>query len=78
MHGLGSNWERGWTFIDESENGKNWLKDTDMLPAEVPNARIIAFAYESTWLGPEAITQRLRSIAVQFLSALMMSRKVRY
>ncbi|KAL8981466.1 MAG: hypothetical protein Q9205_003757 [Flavoplaca limonia] len=46
-----------------------------MLPAAVPNSRILRFGYESQWLGKDAIQQRLSSVAEQLLRGLMESRK---
>ncbi|RYP81620.1 hypothetical protein DL770_005828 [Monosporascus sp. CRB-9-2] len=48
VHGLGSdvNWSWAW------KNGAkcvHWLKDPEMLPAIIPNARIMAYSYESRW-----------------------------
>ncbi|KAI0849586.1 hypothetical protein F5Y00DRAFT_261371 [Daldinia vernicosa] len=51
VHGLGSNVDWSWTW--KGEDGKppyvHWLKDPDMLPAVVPNARIMTYCYESRW-----------------------------
>ncbi|KAI1452155.1 hypothetical protein F4805DRAFT_46261 [Annulohypoxylon moriforme] len=48
VHGLGSNVDWSWTWKD-GERKVHWLKDPDMLPATVPNARIITYSYESRW-----------------------------
>lgn len=37
-----------WTYKDGSKH-VHWLKDPEMLPAVVPNARIMVYNYESKW-----------------------------
>jgi pimeloyl-ACP methyl ester carboxylesterase len=37
--------------MGESQKLVNWLKDADMLQSKIPNARILAFNYDSTWLS---------------------------
>ncbi|KAJ6256869.1 NACHT-domain-containing protein [Drechslerella dactyloides] len=77
VHGLGEHPDKAWTYCSEQTNHKdvNWLKDTDMLPAELPKARIMTFGYNSTWYGPEAVRQRLSNIAKEMLTDLMYERK---
>jgi hypothetical protein len=41
-----------------------------MLPSTVPTARIMRFAYESQWLGKEAVHQRLPLVADRLLCGL--------
>ncbi|KAK1244162.1 hypothetical protein MKX08_002300 [Trichoderma sp. CBMAI-0020] len=50
-HGLGSNADWSWVWQDKTGQRRrvHWLKDPDMLPAVVPNARILAYNYESPW-----------------------------
>ncbi|OAA33893.1 pfs domain-containing protein [Beauveria brongniartii RCEF 3172] len=48
VHGLGSDADWSWICKD-GEKHINWLRDPDMLPAQVPRARIIVYRYESTW-----------------------------
>ncbi|KAI4191398.1 MAG: hypothetical protein LQ348_003532 [Seirophora lacunosa] len=70
VHGIGADPDRTWTT-----GGVNWLKDEYMLPAALPNSRILRFGYESQWLGKDAIQQRLSSVAEQLLRGLMETRK---
>lgn len=51
VHGLGSNVDWSWTWQDKTSPGSsvNWLSDSDMLPAVVPNARILVYNYYSRW-----------------------------
>ncbi|KAM0216980.1 hypothetical protein ACHAQD_007699 [Fusarium lateritium] len=53
VHGLGSNVDRTWTWrgTGHSQKTVNWLNDPDMLQSKIPNARILAFNYDSTWLS---------------------------
>jgi hypothetical protein len=71
VHGIGADPDRTWT-----RDGVNWLRDENMLPQAVPQARIMRFGYESQWLGREAIQQRLPVVADQLLRSLTGSRKV--
>ncbi|KAK6346638.1 hypothetical protein TWF696_006758 [Orbilia brochopaga] len=77
VHGLGEHPDKAWTYSSEQADHKdvNWLKDTDMLPAELPKARIMTFGYNSTWYGPEAVKQRLSNIAKEMLTDLVYERK---
>lgn len=52
----------------------NWLADENMLPAKVPDSRIMTFNYESKWLLG-APKQRRSSCAIQLLTALDNKRK---
>ena len=54
----------------------NWLKDTHMLPAIVPNARIMRYGYQSQWVGDEAISQKASTVAQRLLLTLRRARKV--
>ncbi|KAI0101549.1 hypothetical protein GGR51DRAFT_563451 [Nemania sp. FL0031] len=47
VHGLGSNVDWSWTWQDNEGHRVHWLKD--LLPNLIPNARIIAYNYESKW-----------------------------
>lgn len=63
--GLGANPEFTWT-----RNKVDWLRDSNMLPRSVTNARIMVFEYESQWFGRGSINQRLSSVADQLVQAL--------
>ncbi|KAK3357688.1 hypothetical protein B0T25DRAFT_166748 [Lasiosphaeria hispida] len=49
VHGLGSSVDWSWTWRDKSGQSPpvHWLRD--LLPAIVPNARIIVYNYDSKW-----------------------------
>ncbi|KAK5996960.1 Vegetative incompatibility HET-E-1-like protein [Cladobotryum mycophilum] len=50
VHGLGSNVDWSWTWKEKGcEKSTHWLKDPEMLPLKVPNSRIMAYNYDSTW-----------------------------
>lgn len=81
VHGLGSNPDRAWVRKVKSPEGAkpedgekkvNWLKD--LLPAQVPHGRIMAFNYESKW-HRDAPKQRRSLCADQLLSAIDNVRK---
>jgi hypothetical protein len=74
VHGLGAN--PAWAWIrktEDEETGEerkiNWLKDENMLPLDIPNARIMTFNYESKWIA-DAPKQGRFSCAEQLLTAL--------
>lgn len=54
----------------------NWLADDDMLPGRLPNARIMAFGYDSIWFGQDPIKVSVSNIATRLLSTLQSVRKV--
>ncbi|KAG9249645.1 uncharacterized protein F5Z01DRAFT_473127 [Emericellopsis atlantica] len=51
VHGLGANVDWSWTWKDPEppERHVKWLQDDNMLPAVVPNSRILLYNYDSTW-----------------------------
>ena len=55
--------------------GVHWLKDDNMLPKVIPNARISVFGYRSQWFGPDAVEIRLSQIAADLLHAIKLDRK---
>lgn len=54
----------------------NWLSHHDMLPSQVPNARIMVFNHDSRWYGEDAVSLRLDPLASSFLRAVIDERKV--
>ena len=72
VHGLGATPD--WAWIRKVKTGDqeklvNWLVDGNMLPAKLPNSRIMTFNYESKWLLA-APKQRRHLCAIQLLTAL--------
>jgi hypothetical protein len=47
-----------------------------MLPAVVPNARIMQYGYMSQWFGDDAIRQKASTVADRLLRALKRERRV--
>ncbi|KAL8816780.1 MAG: hypothetical protein Q9191_008267, partial [Dirinaria sp. TL-2023a] len=80
IHGIGAHPDDTWCKrIDtggSSEKYVNWLKDRDMLPAIVPDARIMRYGYQSQWFGDEAISQKTSTVAQRLLLSLRRARKV--
>ena len=58
------------------EHYVHWLKDEHMLPAVVPDARIMRYGYQSQWFGDEAISQKASTVAQRLLLSLKRTRKV--
>jgi hypothetical protein len=57
VQGLGSSYEWTWSVPLPSDNQSRyyWLKQS--LPRDLPNARILAFEYDSKWFGnPDKVT----------------------
>ena len=74
VHGLGATPNWAWIRKMDEEKRVNWLADKDMLPAKLPNSRIMTFNYESKWLLG-APKQRRSLCAIQLLTALDNKRK---
>lgn len=49
-----------------------------MLPSAVPKARIMAFGYDSMWLGRNPVRTNIGTIANGLLGELAMERKVSF
>ena len=69
VHGLGATPDWAWIRKVDKEVHVNWLADENMLPAKLPDCRIMTFNYESKWL-PAAPKQRRPLCAIQLLEAL--------
>lgn len=79
MHGVAVNPKYAWRYQVEND-GKptgevvNWLKDKNMLPSEVANARILAYNYESQWLRSNT-TIRPYAVGENLMSAIQHERQ---
>ncbi|KAI0423575.1 hypothetical protein F5Y09DRAFT_327017 [Xylaria sp. FL1042] len=71
IHGIGANPDHTWV---DRKTQVNWLKDPTMLPDALPNARIMAYNYESSWFGENAVKQSLRGVAEKLLRAIIKAR----
>ena len=79
VQGLASNPEKSWIWKAQSKEDKyavkfgdkcepvDWLKE--LLPVDLPNARIMAFNYESRWRG-NAPHQHIGTCATRLLDSL--------
>jgi hypothetical protein len=80
IHGLGAHPDDSWCTnagTRESPKWVNWLEEESMLPAVVPNARIMRYGYQSQWFGKEMMQQSVSTVAERLLKALKRTRKVR-
>ncbi|KAF8526899.1 hypothetical protein BU17DRAFT_39960, partial [Hysterangium stoloniferum] len=68
IHGLDGDRESSW----KANNGKLWLKDPDMLPAQIKNARILTYGYDAaTWGTQPRAKVTIHDHAENFLQALV-------
>ncbi|SPO00083.1 uncharacterized protein DNG_02935 [Cephalotrichum gorgonifer] len=73
VHGLGANVDSSWTYKGGPRT-VHWLRDRDMLPAIVPNARIMVYNYESKWQA-NAPRTRLELCGEELVNSLHSFRK---
>lgn len=74
VHGLGGHYEDTWTWKPANANSDtpcNWLKD--LLPVEIPNARIMSFRYNSA-VAPSHSIGDISTFAVQLVQLLRRER----
>ncbi|MCJ1429508.1 hypothetical protein MMC29_007423, partial [Sticta canariensis] len=80
IHGIGAHPDDTWRKIvdagSSNERYVNWLRDTNMLPAAIPNARIMRYGYESHWFG-ETIKLKASTVAQRLLQNLK-RRRIEY
>ncbi|CAJ0555493.1 Ff.00g055580.m01.CDS01 [Fusarium sp. VM40] len=72
VHGLGVNPSDTW---NHHASKRNWLSDKDMLPSELPEARIMSYCYDSQWIGDDAVKSSLEGVATKLLRSLGHERK---
>ncbi|EGU88573.1 hypothetical protein FOXB_00906 [Fusarium oxysporum f. sp. conglutinans Fo5176] len=72
VHGLGVNPSDTW---NHHASKRNWLSDKDMLPSELPEARIMSYCYNSQWIGDDAVRSSLEGVAAKLLRSLGDKRK---
>ncbi|KAH8689728.1 hypothetical protein GQ44DRAFT_720443 [Phaeosphaeriaceae sp. PMI808] len=78
IHGIGAHPDDSWcknVGTAESPRWVNWLDKEDMLPAVVPNARIMRYGYQSQWFGEEVMRQKVSTVAQRLLLALRRKRE---
>ncbi|RYP44909.1 hypothetical protein DL768_008685 [Monosporascus sp. mg162] len=71
VHGIGVHPAEAWIHRG---NDCNWL--ADLLPSDIPNARIniVAYGYASYWFGDQAVKQSVETVAIDLLDCLVEKR----
>ncbi|KAI0854475.1 hypothetical protein F4860DRAFT_499369 [Xylaria cubensis] len=78
IHGIGAHPDDTWCKTIDRRGERvhlNWLLDKEMLPAALPNARIMRFGAKTQWFGELLIKQTVSSVAELLLIALTRDRK---
>jgi len=68
IHGLDGDREKSWT-----SGNVLWLRD--LLPSEIPNARILTYGYNANTRGTQLSHQTLTEISETLVSKLVLFRK---
>ncbi|KAM0139062.1 hypothetical protein ACHAP3_003330 [Botrytis cinerea] len=63
------------TRANKFEGRINWLSNPKMLPADVTNARIMTFNYDSNWYGDDAVKVRLDHVADDLRRKILRQRR---
>ncbi|TRX97936.1 hypothetical protein FHL15_001146 [Xylaria flabelliformis] len=78
IHGIGAHPDDTWCKMI-NRHGKrvhlNWLSDKEMLPAALPNARIMRFGAKTQWFGEYLTRQTVSTVALLLLIALTRDRR---
>ncbi|KAI0973658.1 hypothetical protein F4678DRAFT_407012 [Xylaria arbuscula] len=78
VHGIGAHPDHTWCKKirqDGNEITVNWLADKEMLPAVLPNARIMRFGAKTQWFGPKPVRTNSTEVAKSLLGAIRRDRK---
>ncbi|RWA07187.1 hypothetical protein EKO27_g7911 [Xylaria grammica] len=78
VHGIGAHPDDTWCKTikrDGNERQVNWLADKEMLPAVLPDARIMRFGAKTQWFGDYSIKTSTSDVAELLLNALCRDRK---
>jgi hypothetical protein len=77
IHSLDGNRELSWT-ASTATGKKMWLKDPDMLPAKVKNARILTYGYNAATWGslPQLAVHTMHDHAESLIMKVMEYRAV--
>ncbi|KAI2621788.1 hypothetical protein GGR54DRAFT_599830 [Hypoxylon sp. NC1633] len=73
IHGIGALPDDTWRGWGPDKEEVHWLKDPEMLPRALPNARIMRFGYKSAWYGSKEDKPKktdVSDVADMLLSAL--------
>jgi len=81
VHGIGAHPDDTWCKdVNEDASSTtrsvNWLKDPELLPSVMKDARIMRYGYHSQWFGREALQQNASRVAPGLLDDLLRKRKV--
>jgi len=81
VHGIGAHPDDTWCKdVDEDASSTtrsvNWLKDPELLPSVMKDARIMRYGYHSQWFGRDALQQNASRVAPDLLDALKRKRTV--
>ena len=81
VHGIGAHPDDTWckeVSLEGTERIRtvNWLKDPEMLPSTMKDARIMRYGYQSGWFGRDALQQGAPAVAPRLLDSLKRMRKV--
>jgi len=81
VHGIGAHPDDTWcTDVNDDASSTtrsvNWLKDPELLPSVMKDARIMRYGYHSQWFGRDALQQSAFAIAPDLLNALKRKREV--
>ncbi|RDW89219.1 hypothetical protein BP6252_01251 [Coleophoma cylindrospora] len=74
LHGLNGHYQRTWTWTAKTSDGTkvNWLED--LLPAQIPNARVLSFGYDSAVQFSKSVSG-ISEFAEQLLNELIAQRE---
>ncbi|RDW70414.1 hypothetical protein BP5796_08811 [Coleophoma crateriformis] len=72
LHGLNGHYQRTWTAKTSDGTKVNWLKD--LLPAQIPNARVLSFGYDSAVQFSKSVSG-ISDFAEQLLNELLAQRE---
>jgi hypothetical protein len=53
----------------------SWLEDPNMLPSEMPHARILRYGYNSIWFGQMAVKTSVKNVAQALSEAIRSERQ---
>lgn len=81
VHGIGAHPDDTWCKdvkedASSTTRSVNWLKDPELLPSVMKDARIMRYGYHSQWFGRDALQQNASRVAPDLLDALQRKRKV--
>ncbi|OJD26488.1 hypothetical protein ACJ73_02128 [Blastomyces percursus] len=77
IHGIGAHPFHTWSYWDPvKRTARNWLRDDDMLPRDLPRACIMIFGYRSEWKGKRSSDLTFAEVSKRLLDSLARDRMV--